>query len=145
MFGSAARGADFDVARSDADLLVEFECWNGRDPYPGLKAELEKVLERRVDLLDREALERSHPRQAAVLHDAEVVFGTSHERIRAVEVLPGDTPRETRRAYRGRGPSPRRVGQRDEAKDVSPTGIGFPPRGTGRAARRHDHVSARWP
>ena len=76
VFGSAARGVDFDVDRSDADLLVEFGTWSVHDPYPGLKDELEQVLGRKVDLLDKGALDesRNYIRRSAILGDAEVVY-----------------------------------------------------------------------
>ena len=76
VFGSAARGIDFDADRSDADLLVEFEPWVDHDPYPALKDELEQVLGRRADLLDKGALDesRNYIRRSAILEDAEVVY-----------------------------------------------------------------------
>ena len=58
VFGSAARGDDFSPASSDADFLVEF----GPDSQPGLteffgaKADLEKLLGRGVDLVERGAV-----------------------------------------------------------------------------------------
>lgn len=76
VFGSAARGTDFDASRSDADLLVEFGTWPGHDPYLGLKGEMELILQRPVDLLDREALEesRNYIRRASILIDAELLY-----------------------------------------------------------------------
>ncbi len=54
VFGSAARGDDFDPKESDADFLVEFEEW-ARQPWMGEYQDLEKalsvVLGRPVDLL----------------------------------------------------------------------------------------------
>ena len=55
VFGSAARGSDFDLDRSDTDFLVEFE------PATGLTAlqrylDLEHLLGRPVDLVDRDAM-----------------------------------------------------------------------------------------
>ena len=54
VFGSAARGADFDPVNSDADFLVQFEpaAKRGLDTYFALKAELESVLGRTVDLVE---------------------------------------------------------------------------------------------
>ena len=54
VFGSAARGTDFDPATSDADFLVEFdaEAKQGLDSYFALKADLEALLERGVDLVE---------------------------------------------------------------------------------------------
>ncbi len=76
VFGSAARGTTFDIARSDADLLVEFGAWSGRDPYPGLKQDMETILRRPVDLLDREALDesRNYIRRARILAEAEFLY-----------------------------------------------------------------------
>ena len=56
MFGSAAR-ADFDPARSDIDLVVEFAP--GRTPgiaFYGLHRQFEAILGRPVDLLTRAML-----------------------------------------------------------------------------------------
>ncbi len=53
LFGSAA-GEAFDVQRSDADFLVEFEpLGDGEhaDAYFGLKEDLESLLSRPVDLV----------------------------------------------------------------------------------------------
>jgi uncharacterized protein len=54
VFGSAARGSDFDPAHSDADFLVEFvpTAKHGLDGYFALKSELEKLLGRGVDLVE---------------------------------------------------------------------------------------------
>jgi predicted nucleotidyltransferase len=48
LFGSAARGADFDPARSDADFLVEFS------------EGLAQLLGRRVDLVEAGAVGNPH-------------------------------------------------------------------------------------
>lgn len=58
VFGSAARAADFDPARSDADFLVEFEpqAKLGLDSYFAFKAALESVLHRGVDLIESRAV-----------------------------------------------------------------------------------------
>jgi predicted nucleotidyltransferase len=54
VFGSAARGDDFDLATSDVDFLVEFEPW-ARKPwmreYDDLQTELSALLKRPVDLV----------------------------------------------------------------------------------------------
>jgi len=71
VFGSAARGEDFDSARSDLDFLVEFEPLRPGDyvnAFFGLKEELERLFGRPVDLVSpasignryfRESVERS--------------------------------------------------------------------------------------
>jgi hypothetical protein len=78
VFGSAARGGDFDPERSDADFLVEFEP--GADPglsgFLELKESLERVLGRAVDLVERDAIERSrnYIRRRHILDSAEKVY-----------------------------------------------------------------------
>jgi uncharacterized protein len=76
VFGSAARGRDFDPARSDADFLVDFASTNARDHYLDLEEELELILGRKVDLLDRRAIEasRNYIRRETILNGAEAVY-----------------------------------------------------------------------
>jgi uncharacterized protein len=54
VFGSAARATDFDPVSSDADFLVEFapEAPRNLESYFGLKADLEALLQRGVDLVE---------------------------------------------------------------------------------------------
>lgn len=79
VFGSAARGGDFDPARSDADFLVTFEpaVRNDLGALVELKDELEKLLGRPVDLVEREAVEssRNFIRRQAILRDAKIIYG----------------------------------------------------------------------
>jgi uncharacterized protein len=59
VFGSAARGFDFDPAASDADFLVEFLGESQLPPleqFFGLADALEQLLGRRVDLIESGAL-----------------------------------------------------------------------------------------
>ena len=59
VFGSAARGDDFDEANSDADFLVEFKPHGQLGPleeFFGLREELAKVIGRRVDLVEPRAV-----------------------------------------------------------------------------------------
>lgn len=78
VFGSAACGADFDPASSDADFLVEF----GPDADPGLKdfldmkEALEDVLGRRVDLIERITIEKSrnYIRRRNILAQTELIY-----------------------------------------------------------------------
>ena len=59
LFGSAARGADFDPATSDVDFLVEFDPTHrlhAFDDYFGVKEGLEALLGRRVDLVVEKAV-----------------------------------------------------------------------------------------
>jgi predicted nucleotidyltransferase len=54
VFGSAARGDDFDADHSDADFLVEFSPEAPADLHRffGIKSELESLLGRGVDLIE---------------------------------------------------------------------------------------------
>ena len=54
LFGSAARGDDFNPASSDADFLVEFapDTQPGLETFFGAKADLEKLLGCGVDLVE---------------------------------------------------------------------------------------------
>jgi predicted nucleotidyltransferase len=79
VFGSAARGADFDPTRSDADFLVTFSPPT-RDDLPAFadfKEGLEALLGRPVDLTGREAIEtsRNYIRRRRILAEAEAVYG----------------------------------------------------------------------
>lgn len=61
VFGSAARGTDFDPHTSDADFLVEFKLENGRAPlrqYFDLAEALRQILGRSVDLKGFQELRR---------------------------------------------------------------------------------------
>ncbi len=79
VFGSAARGGDFDPDRSDADFLVTFEpaARNDLAAFADLKEALEKLLQRPVDLIEREAVEasRNFIRRRAILREAQTVYG----------------------------------------------------------------------
>lgn len=54
LFGSAARGVDFDLSASDADFLVEFAQpgSGGLQQFFDLKDALERLLGRDVDLVE---------------------------------------------------------------------------------------------
>ena len=59
VFGSAARGSDFDLESSDADFLVEFDPDSNLPPfnrYFGLIEDLRMVLGRPVDLIEARAI-----------------------------------------------------------------------------------------
>jgi hypothetical protein len=80
VFGSAARGVDFDPGKSDVDFLVEFERHGDltpRDRFLGLAEALEKLMGRPVDLVERKAVEasRNYIRRRAILRHAETVYG----------------------------------------------------------------------
>ncbi len=76
VFGSAARG-DFDPAKSDLDFLVEFavEETDFRR-FLDFKEALEALLDRRVGLVDRKAIEKSrnYIRKRHILAGAEPVY-----------------------------------------------------------------------
>lgn len=79
VFGSAARAADFDPAHSDADFLVTFALDAERDlgTFLDFKADLETLLGRPVDLVERQAVEssRNYIRRRRILAEAELVCG----------------------------------------------------------------------
>ena len=67
VFGSAARGTDFDPKSSDADFLVEFRLVNGRSPlrqYFEFEEALRRTLGRPVDLVESGAVENPYLRMA---------------------------------------------------------------------------------
>lgn len=77
LFGSAARGLDFDPSRSDADLLVEFGA-GSTDLllFLDFKEQAEAILGRPVDLVEREAVEASRNpiRRRRILAEAELLY-----------------------------------------------------------------------
>ncbi len=79
VFGSAARGEDFNPARSDADFLVTFDPVKRNDlaAFFDFKEALEALLGRPVDLLERGAIEASRTTSAAAAYssEAEAVYG----------------------------------------------------------------------
>lgn len=81
VFGSAARGVDFDPAHSDADFLVTFgpgdDAADGVERFFEFQATLEALLGRPVDLVERPVLEtsRNYLRRRAILAEAEPVYG----------------------------------------------------------------------
>jgi hypothetical protein len=77
VFGSAARGEDFDPARSDADFLVEFAEDAEAPAYQrreGLAEALKALLGRQVDLIRYDAIENPYVR-ASVERSRQVVYG----------------------------------------------------------------------
>jgi hypothetical protein len=78
VFGSAARGEDFDPTRSDADFLVEFEPGTKSDITALLDMEeaLQQVIGRPVDLVERQAVEesRNYLRRRQILQEAQPVY-----------------------------------------------------------------------
>ena len=76
IFGSAARGDDFDPVRSDADFLVEFRPESDLSPlgqFFGLARALESLLGRPVDLVERGAVRNSFV-LATINRTREVVY-----------------------------------------------------------------------
>lgn len=78
VFGSAARGVDFDPERSDVDLLVEFAPSTPRRLAALLEFEAEagRVLARPVEVVDRRAIEESenYIRRGRIMAEAEALF-----------------------------------------------------------------------
>lgn len=78
VFGSAARGADFDPTTSDADFLVAFEPGSRLSPleqFFGLAEALERLLGRPVDLVEPGAIK--NPFVLADINQArEVVYAS---------------------------------------------------------------------
>ena len=78
VFGSAARGTDFDPETSDADFLVEFERASGMLPleqYFGLAEALEQALGRQVDVVEPGAIRNPYIR-ASIDRAREVVYAS---------------------------------------------------------------------
>lgn len=77
VFGSAARGKDFDAAVSDVDFLVEFgPRGNSLARFLDFREALEALLARSVDLVDRKAIEasRNYIRRRHILTGAEAIY-----------------------------------------------------------------------
>jgi uncharacterized protein len=78
LFGSVLR-EDF-RPDSDVDILVEFEpeAHHGLFDLAGMQAELEQILGRQVDLIEKSAIEKSrnYIRRKAILSSAETVYGS---------------------------------------------------------------------
>ncbi len=79
VFGSGARGHDFDPERSDIDLLVTFAPGTryDLDLHMSLEEALQQLFGRPVDLLTRETIEssRNYLRRRNILAEAQPVFG----------------------------------------------------------------------
>ena len=75
VFGSAARALDFDAARSDIDLLVEFDRAD-LARFLDFRDALQALLARPVDLVDRQAINqsRNYIRRRRILAGAETVY-----------------------------------------------------------------------
>jgi predicted nucleotidyltransferase len=77
VFGSAARGRDFDGAASDIDFLVEFEpVHDDLARFLAFLDALEALLGRTVDLVDRNEIvaNRNYIRQRVVLTEAQTFY-----------------------------------------------------------------------
>jgi predicted nucleotidyltransferase len=72
VFGSAARGSDFDPARSDVDLLVTYRP--GMAAYQDLRDALEALLGRPVDLVMEAAVENPFIR-AGIERSRQAIYG----------------------------------------------------------------------
>jgi predicted nucleotidyltransferase len=78
VFGSAARGEDFDPARSDVDLLVEFgpEVRRSFRLLFAFEDAAAALFQRRVDLVERDAVQESPnlPRRQRILSEAQPIY-----------------------------------------------------------------------
>ena len=78
VFGSAARGTDFDPQTSDVDFLVEFRLYDGRAPlqqYFDFAEALRRTLGRSVDLVESGAVRNPYMR-AAIDRSRELVYAS---------------------------------------------------------------------
>jgi uncharacterized protein len=79
VFGSAAHDAGFDSKRSDVDFLVTFTptARNDLAAFVDFEDALERLFDRPVDLVEREAVEasRNFIRRRRILKEAEPVYG----------------------------------------------------------------------
>jgi uncharacterized protein len=76
VFGSAARGSDFDPARSDVDLLVTYESSTARptlEEYFEFREQLETLFGRSVDLVTAGAVRNPYVR-ADIERSRELVY-----------------------------------------------------------------------
>lgn len=76
VFGSAARGSDFDPARSDVDLLVTYESGTSRptlNEYFDFREQLEALFGRSVDLVTAGAVRNPYVR-ADIERSRELVY-----------------------------------------------------------------------
>lgn len=77
VFGSAARGVDFDPVKSDVDFLVEFNAESQLNPlhqFFGFADALKDLFVRPVDLVESSAIRNPFVR-AAIDRSREVVYG----------------------------------------------------------------------
>ena len=78
VFGSAARGTDFDPQTSDADFLVEFEPESDLSPFDqfcDFAEALKTALGRRVDLVEAAAINNPYLR-TAINKSRELVYAS---------------------------------------------------------------------
>ncbi len=78
VFGSAARGADFDPKTSDADFLVKFRLQNNRAPlqqYFGFAKALHQTLGCPIDLVESDAIRNPYLR-VVINKSCELVYAS---------------------------------------------------------------------
>ena len=78
VFGSAARGTDFDPETSDADFLVEFDPDSGLAPFDqffDLAEAMRRTLERQIDLVESSTVNNPYLR-AAISRSRELVYAS---------------------------------------------------------------------
>ena len=77
VFGSAARGTDFNPETSDADFLVEFSTASGSPSlktFFDLQTNLSRILGRKVDLAEASAIRNPYV-LASINQTREIVYG----------------------------------------------------------------------
>lgn len=78
VFGSAARGSDFDPQSSDADFIVEFKPVHDLAPFDqffDFANALQQVLGRHVDLLEAGTI-HNHYLRSAIDQSREIVYAS---------------------------------------------------------------------
>jgi predicted nucleotidyltransferase len=89
VFGSAARGVDFDPVTSDADFLVDFDPPVGMSPLRqlfGLAEDLQGLLGRKVDLVEPGAIK--NPFILADVNNPEIYRGARYPDLRGIGSRP---------------------------------------------------------
>ena len=80
VFGSAARGTDFDTETSDIDFLVTFSPQNGRETlrqYFDFAEALSQILGYPVDLVESGVIQNPYLRMS-INESCELVYDSSH-------------------------------------------------------------------
>ena len=88
VFGSAARGVDFNPETSDADFLVQFKRFKNRSGFHSMRftKDMEQVLGRKVDVISNKVADIRNPYlresidgEQELVYEAEPLEELSHE------------------------------------------------------------------